>query len=140
MAGKAGSSGGKRSNAGRRKGNVKDEIAVQAPQILAPVRNAVEDEQFFTEILDRIGDADIGYGPRKKIESAVDYALAKLYCGDKQIETLMFKMILEHKYGKAAQGVFVGDTRETTRALTRGNLPSHFQKERPHPSGTDKPN
>lgn len=138
MAGKAGSSGGKRSNAGRRKGNVKDEIAVQAPQILAPVRNAVEDEQFFTEILDRIGDADIGHGPRKKIESAVDYALAKLYCGDKQIEAMMFKMIVEHKYGRPAQGVFVGDTREVTRRASYGNLPHTISA--PQPGGDRKPN
>jgi hypothetical protein len=122
--------GGSRPGAGRRKGKLKDELAVKAPQLLAPAPDPhilapiiAGDSLFFTEILDRIGEADIGSGPRKKITNAVDYALQKLYCGDKQIETLIFKMVLEHKYGRPAQGVFVGDTREHSRPLTYGNMP-----------------
>jgi hypothetical protein len=135
MAGKAGQSGGKRPNAGRRKGKIEDEIAVQAPEILAPIGKG--DEKFFTEILNRIGEGDIGQGPRKRIENAVDYALAKLYCGDKQIEAMLFKMVVEHKYGKPAQPVISKDTREDAPELDFGNL---AMPAGPKPGAAGKPN
>jgi hypothetical protein len=51
------------------------------------------------------------------------------------------KYLTDRRDGKPAQGVFVGDTRESGQALNRGNLPSHFRKtESADIGGTGKPN
>lgn len=55
--------------------------------------------------------------------NAAEYQLSLLVCGDRGIESANFNKLLDRKYGKPAQGVFVGDTREATRDLDFGDLP-----------------
>lgn len=130
MAGKAGSSGGKRTNAGRRKGE-KAITAVVAPQILAPVGSA--DPGFFTRVLARMGE-----GKPAVIKSAEDYALDLLFRDDVQTRSYNFNKFLDHIHGRPAQGVFVGDTREVSRPLIYGNMPRAISA--PKPGGDRKPN
>lgn len=49
------------------------------------------------------------------------------------------KYLTDRRDGKPAQGVFLGDTRETRQPLIRGNLPSHFGSAA-HAPGSHKPN
>jgi hypothetical protein len=60
---------------------------------------------------------------RDLAENAAEYQLSLLVCGDRGLESANFNKLLDRKYGKPAQGVFVGDTREQTRELDFGDLP-----------------
>ena len=99
--------GGKRPNAGRRK------LKVDAETLESP--------GFATTVLARIGE-----GRPKEIRTAEDFALDLLFQADMQTRSVNFNRLLDRKYGKPAQGTFQGDTRESGKALERGNLPSHF--------------
>lgn len=48
--------------------------------------------------------------------------------------------LTDRRDGKPAQGVFIGDTREATAPLMRGDLPSHFEGASRHVAGSHKPN
>lgn len=96
--------GGKRPGAGRRKPKV-DQETMEAPG-------------FATSVLGRIGE-----GKPKEIRNAEDYQLDLLYAADMQTRSINFNRLLDRKYGKPAQGVFVGDTRESTRDVSFGDLP-----------------
>lgn len=67
--------------------------------------------------------------------NAAEYQLSLLVCGDRNTESANFNKLLDRKYGKPAQGVFVGDTREATRELDFGDLPMPSQ-----PGAAGKPN
>jgi hypothetical protein len=56
-----------------------------------------------------------------------------------QIESVMDRLT-NRRDGKPAQGIFTGDTRETAPALTRGNLPTHFDAATRNAAGSHKPN
>ena len=101
--------GGARAGAGRRKSKV-DEKTLESPG-------------FATTVLGRIGE-----GPPAKITCAEDYALDLLFQADMQTRSVNFNRLIDRKFGKAAQGSFQGDTRESGKALERGNLPTHFQE------------
>jgi hypothetical protein len=73
---------------------------------------------------------------RDKATNAAEYQLSLLVCGDRGTESANFNKLLDRKYGKPAQGVFVGDTREAPRPeLDFGDLPIPYQ-----PRPADKPN
>lgn len=48
------------------------------------------------------------------------------------------RYLTDRRDGKPAQGVFLGDTRESVPTLTRGNSPSYFSASQP--AGSHKPN
>ena len=64
----------------------------------------------------------------KKNPTEVQLWLTLLADSDKRLRLDTLKYLTDRRDGKPAQGVFVGDTREGTQALERGNLPSHFQE------------
>lgn len=73
---------------------------------------------------------------RDLAENAVHYQLWLIVCGDRGTESANFNKCLDRKYGKPAQGVFVGDTREAAgRELDFGDLPVPSQL-----GATGKPN
>lgn len=102
-------SGGKRPNAGRPKSKA------ETPE--------VPDRGFATRVLERIGKDGWAKISRENATNAEEYALALLVCGDKRIESENFNKLLDRRYGKPAQGMFMGDTRETARDLDFGDLP-----------------
>ena len=63
--------------------------------------------------------------------------------GEKRLIEETLEYHTDRRDGKPAQGVFVGDTREGTAALERGNAPSYFGSSAHAPrnlAGSDKPN
>lgn len=64
--------------------------------------------------------------------------LELLNASDERLRFDVQKYLTDRRDGKPAQGVFVGDTRETMQGLERGDLPSHFPAA--HPGGVNKPN
>jgi len=112
--------GGKREGSGRRKA------------LTAKLPAAVVDQGFATRVLERIGE-----GCPKEIKSAEDFQLTLIYSSDIQTSSYNFNRCLDRKYGKPAQGVFSGDTRENARELDFGNLPMPAS---PEPRAAGKPN
>lgn len=80
--------GGARSNAGRKR--------------IRPEAAPIENKDFATRVLARIGRPDTPKD-RDKVQSAEDYALYLLYCGDRRIESENFSRLLDRKYGRPAQ-------------------------------------
>lgn len=61
---------------------------------------------------------------REKATNAIEYQLSLLVCGDRGTESSNFNKLLDRKYGKPAQGVFAGDTREVIHPeIDFGGLP-----------------
>jgi hypothetical protein len=122
--------GGKREpGPGKKQGRPKTKI--ETPQI--PTKG------FASDVLALIGTKIRGESwitmTRDKAQNAAEYQLSLLVCGDRGVESANFNKLLDRKYGKPAQGVFVGDTREATRELDFGDLPIPYQ-----PSAAGKPN
>lgn len=109
--------GGKRDGAGRKKQTVE---TVELP-----------DKGFATRVLNRIGTEGWDKIDRKNAKNAEEYALALLTCGDKRIEAENFNKLLDRRYGKPAQGMFMGDTRESVIDIDFGTLPM--------PNGSTRP-
>lgn len=79
----------------------------------------------------------------KKAPTEVMLWLNLLATKDERLRLDTLKYLTDRRDGKPAQGVFLGDTREGSQALERGNAPSYFGSSAHAPrnlAGSDKPN
>lgn len=92
--------GGKRTGAGRRKG----EAAKLLEALSTVVPEKGDDGKLFADrVLARINDVP------KKIENAEDYALSLLFALDIQTRSYNFNRLLDRKFGKPIQQVKIGN-------------------------------
>ena len=113
--------GGKRTGAGRPK---KAEVPQFADKgIASRVLGSIDEEQRWHECL------------RSDLTHELRVALP---LGEKRLIEETLEYLTDRREGKPAQGVFVGDTRETMLPLDRGDLPHLI--ETPQSGGTGKPN
>ena len=110
--------GGKRENAGRKR--VRPELPPRADKGIA------------SRVLAWPPDEKTGWTGEEK-------AWQSLLCSkDARLQFDVLKYLTDRRDGKPAQGVFVGDTRESARELDFGDLPDLFAASKP--GQTNKPN
>lgn len=115
--------GGARAGAGRKP---KPKIELSATKGIASTVLASIDEVALWRALLR---ADLPVGQIHTLE-----------LGEQRLIKETAEYLTNRRDGKPAQGVFVGDTRESERPLDRGDIPSLISAKAENPGGTGKPN